>query len=70
MRNSPSTIANAICMLISLLFCVCLVVLGATLILQKMYMEALTTFLISTSVYLAYIGFRNSVIESADEDYE
>lgn len=70
MRNSPSTIANAMCMLFALLLFVCLVVLGATLILQKMYMEALTTFLISTSVYLAYIGFRNSVIESADEDYE
>jgi hypothetical protein len=57
-------------MLFALLLFVCLVVLGATLILQKMYMEALTTFLISTSVYLAYIGFRNSVIEAAEEDNE
>jgi hypothetical protein len=70
MHNSPSTIANAMCMLFALLLFVCLVVLGATLILQKMYMEALTTFLISTSVYLAYIGFRNSVIEAAEEDNE
>ena len=70
MRNSPSTIANAICMLVALLLFVFLVILGATLILQKMYMEALTTFLISTSVYLAYIGFRNSVIEAAEEDNE
>ena len=69
MRNSPSTIANAICMLVSLLFFVCLVVLGASLILQKMFIEALTTFLISMTVYISYTSFRNSIIDQAEDEY-
>lgn len=69
MRNSPSTIANAICMLVALLFFVCLVVLGASLILQKMFIEALTTFLISMTVYISYTSFRNSIIDQAEDEY-
>lgn len=68
MHNSPSTIANAVCMLISLLFLISIVIFSSNLLLNRMYIESLTTFLIAMTVYISYIGFRNSVLESADDE--
>lgn len=68
MPNSPSTIANAIFTLISLLFLIMLVILGSSLFLKKLYLEAVTIFLIAMSVYISYTSFRSSVINGAEQD--